>query len=188
MKTILTVLWLWCAVVVGAYGQAVPLMLRVTKNQTAETKDRMHTGYYSRSTTAETLSYTIEVTNAGQSQLTGVEVRWAILLKPRGNAKPKLAKGTKTLTLARSEKQTVETDPVQIRESWRSSYSTYNYDMLEEVGHSIEVIVDGKTVASEIKPMDAKQKIEVARRSAEPPPAPAPDPSRPARKTKKTKT
>lgn len=163
----LPVLIVLCAAATGALGQGTPLLLRVIKSENSEVKDRLYSGSYSRHTTAETLTYAIEVTNAGQTPVSGVEIKWAILLKPRGSGKQQLVEGTQTLNLARAEKQTVETTPVQTRQAWRSSVSSYNYDVLEEVGHVVEVIVAGKTVASETKPMDVKQKIEIERRAAE---------------------
>jgi hypothetical protein len=153
-------------VVTGAittHAQGVPLMLRVIKNESTATKDRVYIGDYSRHTTADSLSYLIEVTNAGQTPLEDIQVKWAILLKPRGEPQLKLVEGTKTIKLGRSEKDTVETDPVQTRQAWRSSLSSHNYGVVEEVGHSVEVIHGGKTIASEFKPMNIKPKIDAQR-------------------------
>jgi hypothetical protein len=178
MKIMLAALVMLCVAAMSAQGQ---VMLRVIKNENTEVKDRTRGTYYSSRTSAETLSYSIEVTNAGQAAVEGVEIKWAILLKPRGSGKPKLVEGTKMVKMERSEKQTVETDPIQTRESYRSTYSNYNYDVLEEVGHSVEVIAGGKTIASEFKPMDIKPKIEAARRVAEPKSEPPVTPRYPKR-------
>jgi len=182
MKLVRWLLIGMCVAGCGAMTVHGQIMLRVVKNEGTAIKDRLYSGDYSRHTTTDTLAYVIEVTNASQVPMKDIEVKWAVLVKPR-NGKQKLVEGTKTLSLGRSEKDSVETEPIQTRQAWRSSYSSYNYDVVEEVGHMVEIIVGGKTVASEIKPMDVKAKIEVQRAVGEKESAP-----RPVSKSKKTKT
>ena len=152
---------------VSASHAGIPLLLKVTKNENQDIRAHFQARNYNRRSGADVLTYSIQLINAGQTPIKDVEVKWAILMRARSSTKQKLTEGSSTASLDKMGKFALDTDPVDIRQIWRSSVSTHSSDVMEEVGHTVEVIVDGKVVASEIKPMDVKPKIEAARRAEE---------------------
>jgi hypothetical protein len=149
-----------------AFGQAPSLMLNVKKKEKTETKQRTtSSGYYSTyqyRSGVETLSYAVEIINAG-GDVPNAKVSWAVVLRETGSGQLKVVEGTRTAELKRGQKFSFETDIIELGSFSRSNYYNSKSSNAELVGYLVEALVDGKVVASDAKPMDIRTKVQEAR-------------------------
>jgi hypothetical protein len=70
--------------------------------------------------------------------------------------------GERSANLAVGQKLAFDTDAVEIKgEGWEDHWSGHRGQNTTEVlGYAVEVLVDGKVVASDITPADTKKRIE----------------------------
>lgn len=173
MKTIQWIVALAGAAVLGipaTFGQGVTLMLTVKKKENTETTSRSNSTYtdyyggtYQSKSGKDVVSYSVEAINAGAAPVAGVKINWVILCREASGGQLRLVEGARTTDLARGQKFGFETDIVELSSFYRSTYSSSRSVSAELVGYLVEVIVDGKVVASDGKPADIRNKVQEAR-------------------------
>jgi hypothetical protein len=151
-----------------ALAQAPTLMLTVKKKENVQTTSRStSTGYYyggySSRSGVETLSYTVELINAGGEAVPNVKISWTIVVREAGGGGLRLIEGVRTTELKRGQKFNFETDVIEMGSFSHSTYGNSRSTNAELVGYLVEAVVDGKAVASAAQPMDIRNKIEEAR-------------------------
>ena len=148
-------------------AQGPTLMLTVKKKENTQTTSRStstdyYYGTYSSRSGVETLCYSVDVINAG-ADVPAVKVSWVLVLREAGSGTLRLVEGVRTTDLKRGQKYSFDTDVVELGSFSHSTYGNSRSTSAEPVGYLVEVIVDGKAVASATKPMDIRGKIQEAR-------------------------
>jgi hypothetical protein len=129
------------------------------------------TGYVHRSG-QEVAYYTIDVINGGKQRLEAVEINWYVVVNPAATSKnkaPVVIQGSKKTSLDSGQKFSFQTDVLELGSVSYSSYSgTRTGAKAQVVGHLIEVLVNGKVVRSDSKPLDIKTQIDQLKKQAPP--------------------
>ncbi len=155
-----------CLGITTTLGQAPSLMLTVKKKENTQTTSRTtssdYYGSYQSRSGVETLSYTVDLINAG-GDVSNTKVSWVVVLRETGSGQLKVVEGTRTAELKRGQKFSFETDIIELGSFSRSNYYSSKSSNAELVGYLVEALVDGKVVASDAKPMDIRTKVQEAR-------------------------
>lgn len=145
---------------VATFAQVSPVRLKVSKNM----KKDMERG--SQHLVRETVSYTIEVTNASTTTAQDVLVRWAVLVTPGyrfdgstwSHVGQRILEGERKCSIERIQKCVFESDPIEIAAYVKKEYySRYKSDI---TAYYVEALVDGVVVAADIQPSNAKLRIQ----------------------------
>ena len=168
-RLLITVLALqlgWLSPAVNA--QINPVRLKVTK-EIKKNRPEVRSSSYGREE-SQTINYLIELANASATAVNDVQIKWAILYKPRSTyTEVQIVEGEKTCTLGVGQKFICETDPVDLQgtatiSSYSGRYkSGYNAQI---IGYAVDVLVKGAIVTSDIQPSDTKKRIEQAKKHA----------------------
>lgn len=152
------------AIVIGvgspAHAQISPLRLKVTKNM----KKDMEGG--SQHLVHETVSYTIEISNASPAPVKDIQVRWAMIVSSGyrydgagwTSVSQKILEGEHTCSVDRIQKCVFDTDEVEVAAYTKKEYyARYKSDI---TAYYVEALVNGAVVTSDIQPANAKIRIE----------------------------
>ena len=148
------------AIACPSHGQISPLRLKVTKNF----KKDMEGG--SQHIVHESITYTIEITNASPAPVKDISVRWAMMVSSGyryegagwTSVAQKILEGEHTCSVDRIQKCVFDTDEVEIAAYTKKEYyARYKSDI---TAYYVEALVNGAVVASEIQPANAKIRIE----------------------------
>ena len=159
-----------------AYTQVGFVRLSVRKNEKRDqrTTYQNESGTYRQQQIKKTVSYSIEVQNASAAAFHGLVVKWTVLYdssraEAHGNGGStswsegglKIIDGERSSDLGVGQRLAFETDSVDISSVTTGNATTtqrnqYGGDIR---GYCVEVLLDGKVLASEIQPPDTKSRI-----------------------------
>src|SRR5712671_3480855 len=142
---------LWMAGAGSGFAASASLVkLTVSKSENKDYKEKKGEAKHPRvaavrsKETGETVSYTIDAFNVSGQALANVEIHWGVLINLPG--KPlRVESGKQSCDLKPGQKFSFEAGPIEIRSKGG-----------EIEGYSVEALMDGKVVASDIQPADIK--------------------------------
>jgi hypothetical protein len=153
------------------FAQAGQILLKVTKKEDTDYNYRYSSPGYRSTVGADKVHYRIEVVNGSPADVSNVVIRWAVLIKPGYGTQPRVIEGSRKTDLKRGQRYEFDTDIFQLGSVYRSNISgTSRFNRAEILGYAVEVIVDAKTVSSDIRPADTKMKIDALKSSKPPEP------------------
>jgi hypothetical protein len=145
-------------------AQVSPLELSVSRSIRRDLKATSRTPYSRKLEGIEIVSYTIEATNRSPTAMTGVTLRWAVLVHRRspfsGDEGTEVSRGERTVDLAPGKQAACDTDPVELRVTTFASASgvrSREGDRIE--GCVVEALQRGKVIASLARPQEAKSRL-----------------------------
>jgi hypothetical protein len=148
----------------GADAQVNPVRLRVLKQQKTDYRQSYQTtdGYWRERRGTKAVSYSIAVANNTTKPLMDVRVEWAVLVQPYVRYDQlRVVDGSKSVDIPFGKSFVFETDIIELTGyEWRTSEGGRHQHSAEILGYAVEVYIGDKLVASDIKPSDAKRKIE----------------------------
>lgn len=155
-----------------ADAQINPIRLKVNKTEKKDRKTTYRTtdGFSQQQQINSTVFYTIEVANAATVPVTDLQIRWALLIKTRVVPEFKVIEGERTCSIGLGQKYAFDTDIVELSGTqWQDNRTGSRSEKSAEVaGYVVEVLKEGRIIASDITPADTKHRIEELKK---PPPA-----------------
>jgi hypothetical protein len=144
-----------------ARAQAPPVKITATKESDKEYRTTERGRYSKTEEGTESVFYKISIQSRATKALDNLQVKWALLVKPRWEDEPELIEGERKVNLGFGQTFTFQTDTVVLSGTkYKSTYGYSSKSGAELLGYSIEVYQDDKLIAAENNPGDTRRRID----------------------------